>query len=324
MEEEKIAPEAGANNAPEQDNSTATPAIKEEIDPRIVEIVGEEKIQEAYGDKPQEDGKPADDVKVEDAPPADGEDPQKKEVENNEAESHEVTAPEYKPGRLDKKIAKSYIQNLIMLGEENIPTEEQVFADLRKHPMDAKIAALHFHRLKGKELRGENTDDGDELDEEDHEAIKDEERETIRQEIISEENEKQYKRNFVSFVAEHTELVPDDAESKKNYPNKKPFDPVMAKAVAKLTFPYGTDGPAGMDIKEAYETVTSQIQAVKEAQVLEEKKVKSAALSGVLSGAGQVPQNGKELDWDDVARIQSEDPALYRRMVAEGKFKHLN
>lgn len=316
MPEEKIAEVAG-ENAPTVDNSPASPVeeqkeaveIKEDIDPRIVNIIGTEKIESAYGEKPEEEAKTTEEEEKKNvALPAGGEEQkenQEKTVETEEVDIPNIPQLEAKPTRLDRRLASRYIRVCHLMGQEKIPTEEEVMADLKNHSKEEKIAALQFHLRKEKQLRGEKLS-GDDLDEDDKEAIKDAEREQIRQEILQEEHEKQYAVNFVQFVDTHPELNEE----------KKEYNPRLAKAVETLF-------KGGMPIDEAFETVTEQIQAVKEDRIAQEKKDKDAALSGVLSGTGHVPPQGKELGWDDVNKIAQEDPPLYRKMLAEGKFKHL-
>jgi len=323
MDEKKLAPEAGASDAPKVDNPPAAPAEQKEakvegekIDPRIVEIVGKEKIQSAFGDKPEEDGKPTEEKpeekKEEEAPKEEPKKPDQEKPEEEKApELPKVPPLEPKPTRLDRRLASRFIRNLHLAGEEKIPTEEEVLADLKKYSKEEKIQALHFHLRKEKELRGEKPTD--ELEEDDKAAIQEADREAIRQEVLQEEHVKGVVKDFVEFVNGHPEL--DET--------KKEFNPLLAQAVEKLTFPFGPDGPMAMPISEAFETVTAQIAAVKEEQAKEEKKAKDKSLSGVLSGTGESPAQEKVLDWPEVERIQNEDPELYRKMLAEGKFKHL-
>lgn len=318
MAEETIAPVASVE-APKaaEDNSPATPAVeKEVIDPRIVAVIGEEKIESAFGAQPKKETTPAPaEVKEEaktEVPPVEGGAAPEVKPEEKVVEVAVTTPPDPKPTRLDRRLADRYIHNLHLSGETNIPTEEEIIADLKKYSKEEKIQALHFHLAKEKELRGEKPT-GDDLDDEDRAAIADAERESIRQEVLNEEHVKGIKADFVKFIDSHPELVPGTKE----------HNPVLEQAVTKLTFPKGIDGPMAMTISEAYEIVTSQIQAVKDAQIVEEKKEKNAALSGVISGSGQVVPEEKALGWDDVKRIEQEDPALYRQMVKEGKFKHL-
>lgn len=321
MEEKTIDTEAVVEAPKAQDNPAAAPAEQKEaedtkgIDPRIVEIVGQEKIQSAFGEKPEEDGEPAE----EEAPKEEQEEKKQEENQEEKAENKEVEIPkiaplEAKPTRLDRRLASRYIRNLHLMGETNIPTEEEIIADLKNHSKEDKIQALHFHLQKEKELRGEKP--SNELDDEDKAAIQDAEREAIRHEILAEEHEIKEKGNFVNFIGEHTELLPNDDPARKDFPDAKPYDPVLAEAVETLF-------KNGMRIDKAFETVTTQIEAVKAAQETKEKNEKNAALSGVLSGTGQVIPQDKQLGWDEVAQIEKEDPALYKKMLAEGKFKHL-
>jgi hypothetical protein len=318
MEKEKeVAPEASEPKAPAEDSQPAAPAeekeaekISEEIDPRVVSLVGEEEVKNAFGEKPKE--VPAEEKK--EVP----EEEQKKDQEEKpgeEVELPKINPPEYKPTRLDRRLANAFIHNLHLSGEKEIPTEDEIISDLKKYSKDEKVQALHFHRLKGKELRGEKPSE-DNLDDEDRAAIQDEEREAMRKEIQEEEHQKTVMNDFIKFVSDHTELLPEIKDDKGvATPNKK-FDPVLAKAVETLW-------KGGMKIDEAYETVTAKIQEVKEAKEKEEKNEKDKALSGVLSGTGQIPQTGKDITWEDAAKIEKEDPQKYRKMLKEGKFKHL-
>lgn len=313
-EEEKIAVDESAENSSKNDNSPApTAEVKEEsiktnedIDPRIVEIIGKDKINEAYGEKPEskEDEKTNDDK---------GENPESKKEENQEnmGDDQEVVLPNIEPlksnpTRLDKRIAKLFIQNLHLAGEEEIPTEEELMAELSNYSVKDKIAAMHHYRLQAKKLRGEKITGREVLDEEDVEAIKDAERENIRQEILNEEHQKTVMTEFVSFLGSHPEL--DE--------NTKEFNPSFAKAVEVLF-------EGGMPINEAYDTITEQVAEIKEEQKANLENKKSEALSGVLTGSGDVPSKSGELTWDDAVRIEKENPALYLRMTAEGKFNHL-
>lgn len=327
MPEEIIAPEAG-ENASKIDNQPVAPTeapngekeaeIKEDIDPRIVGIIGEEKIKSAYGEskQPKEEAKPAEGEEKKDTPPEkEGGENQENEEKEEEVKLPAMTPPEPKPTRLDRRLASRYIRNLHLQGETEIPTEEEILEDLKKYSKEEKIQALKHHLYQEKRLRGEKPT-GNDFEEEDVEAIQDAEREAVRQEILAEEHEKRVMRSFVEFVDNHTELLPDTPENKKEFQDKKAYNPILAKAVETLF-------QGGMPISEAYETVTAEIKAVKEAQDTKAEKEKNAALSGVLSGTGQSHKEDKELDWDDVKRISEEDPQLYKSMLAQGKFRHL-
>jgi hypothetical protein len=323
MPKENIDTEAVVE-APKTDNPTpAAPAEqKEAIDPRIVEIIGEEKVESVFGEQPKVEEKPDDEAEKNVPAEEQKTDEAKQEDQENKAEVKEVeaqaaTPPETKPTRLDRRLASLYIRNLHLMGEEpeNIPTEEEIIADLKKYSKDEKVQAMHSHRLKNKELLGERPT-GDDFDEEDKAAIQDAERESIRQDILAEEYDKGLKKGFVKFIDEHPELL--DVKTDDNgvkTPNEK-YDPALAQAVETLF-------RGGMRIDEAYKTVTKEIQRVKDAQAAAEEKKKNSALAGVLSGSGQAPINEKELDWEAVGKIQKEDPELYKKMLADGKFAHL-
>lgn len=321
-EKEKSALEASEQNATNPDNSPVTPTeenkeaeIPKDIDPRVVKIIGEDKIKSAFApqketgeEKKEEEEKSSEDekkVEVDEKQPLRGEDQEQAEEENVEQEQKQETPDQQPtPSRLDRRLASKYIHNLHLAGEEEIPTEEEVIAQLANVSKQDKIDALHFHMKKAKELTGDSTKVV--LEEEDREAILDAEREEIRREVLTEQEEVKKIEKSVEFLEDHPELIEGNKE----------YNPKLARAVEALW-------EKGMSIPEAFETVNDQIQAVKEAQAKAEKKETDSALSGILSGTGQVPTNTDELTWEDVDKIEKDNPVLYRQMLKEGKFKHL-
>ena len=237
--------------------------------------------------------------------PEEGTVEKEKEVEKKEEEGEEIKTPpipplEAKTTRLDRRIAKVYIQNLLMAGEENVPTEEQILADLRNHSQTDKIASLNTHLAERRRLRGERPDENN-FEQEDIEAIRESEKDSIRQEILQEEHEKRYKTEFVQFVDSHPELIE----------GKKEFNPKLVKAVETLW-------RGGMPINEAFETVTEQINAVKEQAVKSETVKKQKALSGAVSASPSY-SGDKGLTWEDIGKIQREDPDRYYKMLEKGE-----
>ncbi|HBI17150.1 MAG TPA: hypothetical protein DDY52_03305 [Candidatus Moranbacteria bacterium] len=208
--------------------------------------------------------------------------------------------------RLDKRLADKYIQVLTLRGDENIPTKEELMNDLKNHSKDDKIEALEQYLAIARKMRGLKPSRA--LEAEDIEAIKDAEREEIRQEIIQEENQKKEMTDFVEFMGNHPELNENSKDGK--------YDPILAEAVETLI-------NGGMSINKAYKTVIDAREKVKQDKIAKEKEVKNKALSGVISGSGENLNKSGELTWEDVERISEEDPQLYKRMLAEGKFKHL-
>lgn len=317
MEEEQkdsTAPEASENNAPKEDDSAVTPTepkeeaekIKEDVDPRVINIVGEDAIDSAFGKQEEEQEEDqANDEKQVKKEPAKKEGDQE-EVKEKETEIENMEVKTSKPSRLDKRLVQHYVRNLHLSGEKNIPSEEQLFAELQDYSQEEKIEAMHRHRLKGKELAGESPSD-DELEEEDLEAIEDAKREEIRQEVYAEQEQRMQEQNFIDFMESHPELTEES----------KDYDPNLAEAVETLW-------ENGMSIDKAYKTVTDKIEAVKQAQLKEQQKEKNSALSGALSGTGKTSSDTGKLTWEDAEKIQEEDPHRYTQMVKEGKFKHLS
>lgn len=301
MTEEKTNPEVGENTSNLEQTATPAELEAEKIDERIKEIVGEEEANQDFSEEeseeqPENEEENQDDVKEEDDRQEDG------------REQLEVpTPPEYKPSRLDKRVANRYIRNLHLQGYsiEDIPSEEEIFEKLRGASFQEKQRALESQLSLNKMLRGETNE---ELEDGDIEALREEEKEEIRREVLAEEETKATMRNFVSFLDAHPELDED----------KKEYDPVIAKAVEALF----RDGN-GMPVDEAYSLVVSNINKAREAKEKAETKRKNAALTGVMSGVGKVENDGG-IDWDYVNRISQSDPDRYIKELLDGKYNHLN
>lgn len=305
---EKVTSDNGAEPQPSatQDDARIDELVKESLGEHYVPLdesapepsateTEEEKTPSSEEPKPTEAAKPA---------------PEAKETTNEEAERKPeedvelppIPKPEMPASRLDKRVATLYVQNLLLSGEKEVPSLDEVINDLRKYPMEQKIDALHFHRTRQKELKGIRPTGREELEPEDSEAIRDAERESIRQEVIAEEHERQVKRSFVEFLGAHPELN----ESAKEY------QPTLARAVETLW-------RGGMPIQDALETVTKQIDAVKESFEKTTKKERQAALSGAISASGDAkPAHPDGPSWEEMAQLMTSDPDEWERLIKSG------
>jgi hypothetical protein len=268
--------------------------VKASLGDHYVPLDGAEETQAAE----QPEKKQPEEVTEEtpEAKPDQGEQP-----EGEDIETPPIPRPEPQASKLDKRVATLYVQSLILSGEKNVPSVDDVIADLRKYPMAEKVEALHVHRLRVKELKGIRPNGKDELDEEDNEALRDAQREEIRNEIYAEENEKQVKKSFVEFLTAHPELD----ESSKEY------SPTLARAVETLW-------RRGMPINEAYETVTEQVAAAKEALEKATEKSRQAALSGAVSASTDSRPTGEGPTYAEMALLQESDPTEWERLVRIG------
>ena len=302
MFEENISGDGAAPqpSAPVTDSAApdAAKAAEDELDAKVRESLGEHYIP---ADK-------FDEISDAEVPKKEPETPKEETLsevsetpgkpDEKEVVMPQIPKPEPQASRLDKRVATLYIQNLLLSGEKDVPSVDDVISDLRKYPMDKKIEALHYHRTRQKELKGIKPDGQDELDAEDRDALHDAERESIREEIRAEENEKHVKKSFVDFLSAHPELD----ETGKEY------QPTLARAVETLW-------RGGMPIHEAFATVTEQIAAVKEAHEKAEEKSKQAALSGVVSASTvSKPDNGGP-SWEEMAQLQETDPTRWEELV---------
>lgn len=280
---------------------SVTPSSEAEIDAKAEESV-RERLGDRYvpmdGDQPEPDTIEPEKEEVETSKDTT---PQKPGEPEEEIETPPIPRMEPRTSKLDKRVATLYLQNLLLSGEKSVPSVDEIVEELRGVPMDQKIEALHFHRLRQKELKGIRPTGKDELDPEDTESIRDAERESIRQEILAEEHERQVKQSFVGFIEAHPELD----ESKKEY------QPKLARAVETLW-------RGGMPIEEAFSTVNESIAAVRESAEKAEKKEKQKALSGAVSASGDANPSHGGPTWEEMAQLQRSDPEEYDRLIKSG------
>ncbi len=291
-DEEKIATDASVEAPAEE----IKPVVDEVVTPASEESVDEDLSE--YGVPPM----PTEEKEEEEKPVTTP--PEKSVIEGQEEEVvlPPITQPEARTTRLDKRIAKIYIRNLLLSGEEKIPTEEAIYAELKQYSIAEKAQSLQMHLRQGKEMRGESST-GNVMDEEDMEAIRDAERESIRQEIITEQHEVKYKEDFVAFMDSHPEL---DS-------SKKEHNPKLEKAVAALL-------SGGMPIAEAYETVSELTSGVKanEDKEKEAELNKQKLLGGVVSATNDVSKGTKNMTWEEFDKLRTSDPARYEKLLDEG------
>lgn len=224
-------------------------------------------------------------------------------------EDKEIRRPAARPNeqkklsQLDKRIATLYIRNLTLSGQE-APEIDQVLTELSsgKYSFEQKMHMMNLHRMQNKQLRGVDPKTRSVDDQEDQLAIREAQKDEVRQEVVQEEQEKAERIGFVQFMAQHPEL---DEEAKE-------FNPVLARAVERLW-------KGGLPIDQAFETVTSQIEAVKAEQEKAGKVKKQKALSGAMSASTQRSEakTDGEYTWAEFNQLMVDDPAKWERLVRE-------
>jgi len=275
-------------------------AEEDELDARVKENLGSHL-------EPVEEEKKEPDASAQEEKPEAGKVPEEGKEEAGKPEETAVEIPpipkpEARPSRLDTRVASLYQKNLILTGAKEVPTMEALLDDLKQYSKEEKIQALHFHRVEHKKLKGEKPTGQSEFDEEDHEAIRDAEKEAMRDEIRAEEHEKQVMSAFTQFIVAHPELD----ETTKEY------KPTLARAVETLW-------RGGMPIHEAHKTVTEQIEMVKQEQETNAAKEKHAALSGAMSaGSASKPADDGKLSWEDMQVLMEKDPDKWAKLIESG------
>lgn len=257
------------------------------------------------GDEGQQE-KPKEKEKAEDEP-AKGESEETKE-QGKEGEDAALPARQDretpKPSGLDKRIATLYLQNLA-LSELPVPELDSVLEELTggQFTHDQKMQMMHLHRKQNKELRGVDARKAEPQDREDSNIIREAEREQIRSEIRQEEQQKADKDDFIKFLDEHPEL---DEENDG-------YNPAMAIAVQTLW-------EGGMPIRNAFQVVTHQFEAVKVESAKNQEKAKQKALSGAMSVSTKTSTapNGSEYTWAEFNQLMIENPAEWERLIKAG------
>lgn len=320
MEEEKIATDGGAqpsaNTAPDTTSNESSTEKTDEVEEKVRQTIGEHNLAalEEKGENAEENPEAKNPEKKEQDVP------EKKEGEETEVQTEETHGEEVQadqPKKLDRRIAKLFLNNKLLRGEDDIPDFNKVALEIQRYPVEEKLKALKNLLAENKALRGEEKESPKgnapwnrreetvDLSEEDHEAIVEAEADQRYQSMQSEIAEREWQEDLIKTVDAHPEL--DE--------RKKEYNPRLATAVENLVM-------KGMKTSEALSLVTESISSASEKAAKDEKVrselKKQSALSGAV-GASTDNVEPKTLTWEEVARIQKEEPDRYMQMVREGK-----
>ena len=310
MSEEQNAIDTSEQVSVEETSTSETenvsPALEAEkqLDEKVKKAIGIQNLP-ADGELPAEDSEESKDTK----------EPEKKEeeVSGNEEEKNAAKPAESSqeqashPGKFDRRLAKLYLQIELLKGNDGeLPDIESAAAEISKFPFVKKKEALTKLLSEKKTLLGGQDDGSTELSPEDHEALVEAQAEQMFNEMQGEIKQKEWQTDLVETVESHPEL--DE--------RKEQYNPTLASAVEKLAM-------GGMKVSEAYALVTNSVASVQGERAEKEKVnatlTKEKALSGAVSAThDSVTPKGK-LTWEDVAKIQEENPAEYQRLVREDK-----
>ena len=297
MSEEKIATDGIAQTTPSADPivNDATPAPKEEesIDEKVKEILGDIPTVEET-EKPEE--KPAT------TPPEKQGEVLEKKIEEPVVEKQPDAPQVLQPSRLERRIAKLYQEVLILKGNDEDLDPDQILSEIKKYSLADKTKALRNLISERNTLRTGKKDDTVDLSEEDHQAIVEAEVENRLQGMQAEIQEREWKDDLVKSVEAHPEL-----DERRNE-----YNPKIAVAVEKLA-------QKGMKVSEAYQLVTESISSAQADEKKEAEIKKQKALSGAVSATHDNVEPKGGLTWEDMARIQVEDPDRYMKIIKDGK-----
>lgn len=329
MEKEQHATDSGVqesvNTAVETTKNESSAKGTDPVDEKIKQVIGEQNLPapEETEEKPEDKKDATDPNKKEE------EVPEKKEEDSESGKTEEesqIQAPVL--GRLEKRIAKLYLSNLILQGkEDDLPNPEDIARSVQGFPPEEKKKALHKLLADQKALRSgtvgkaptglekfpwnrnNNEDEIVDLSEEDHEALVEAEADQKLQEMQGEIGEREWQKDLVKSMEAHPEI--DES--------KKEFNPKIYAAVEKLVLPHGENGQRGMRVSEAYKFVMDSISAAKEEKQQDAEIEKQNALSGAINAGADNARPKKNLSWEEVAEIQANDPARYMQMVRDGE-----
>jgi len=306
-EEQKNATDSGvqesAKTAPVTTENESSAKETDQVDEKIKQVMGEHNLP-----APEETKENPDDKKDATNPDKKEEEvPEKKEGENSEDKTEETSqeSDEPQPERLDRRIAKLYLQARLLRGEEGeMPDFEQVAREIQRYPVGEKKKALHRLLAEVKNLRegGNNDESSVDLSEEDHEAIVEAEANRRLAEMRGEIEQREWAEDLVKTVDAHPELD----ERKQEYNVK------LATAVENLV-------KRGMKTSEAYKLVTDSISVAKEEKKQDDEIEKQKALSGAVSASTDHVETQKKLTWEELAEIQAKDPARYMEIMRSGE-----
>lgn len=269
---------------------------KEEVHPKLAKFLdsGEQSEKES-GEVPTEPSKEQPEEKIASAQPSAQNTPQSDET------PEETSEVPWKPSRLDERLAQLHVRYMALMGHVP-PSAEEIYEKLREGDYQSKKESLHDHLRELKHLQAIDSEDPSR---EDMEALRDEEKESLRQEILKEEQEKrdaqkleEEREFFVSFVNSHKELIKGSSE----------FDKDMYEAVNELF-------RGGMRIDKAFSTISKQFE---KARNRAKKQEENQAVAGVFSG-GESEGKKKSLSWDEVEQIRQTNPERYKQMVKKGE-----
>ena len=296
MPEEKFATDGGVQPSAEPKVvDVATPAKEEEIiDEKVKEILGDIPTVEEKTEKPEE--KPVA------TPPEKSGEVLEKKIEEPVVEKQPEAPQVPQPSKLERRIAKLYQEVLILKGNDGDIDPEQILAEIKKYSLADKTKALRNLISERYTLRGGKADDVVDLSEEDHQAIVDAEVENRLQGMQAEIQEREWKDDLVKSVEAHPEL-----DERRNE-----YNPKIAVAVEKLA-------QKGMKVSEAYQLVTESISSAQADEKKEAEIKKQKALSGAVSATHDNVEPKGGLTWEDMARIQVEDPDRYMKIIKDGK-----
>jgi hypothetical protein len=213
-----------------------------------------------------------------------------------------------KASRIDKRIATLAVKNAALAGQEL--DYEEAMSIVGARTLKEKKQILKELWQQNAQFRGLYSR---ELSEEDLEALAEmraeeklAEREMAEAEAAEVSKQDGWHETLTSLITGNPALDEKSTE----------YNPVLAEALELMLSENGSPR-YGVDPKAAWEKVQKAAGLAEAKAKAEEERGRQEALSGALSGTGQRAPEG--YTWEEVNRIQAEDPELYLRLVRENK-----
>ena len=329
-------PSANQDSAESVSNNSTD---SESIDPRIKEIIGEENFSTPEETKEKTDESPEakqPEKKEEKQVPEKKEENPEAKPEGEPKETSEQLEAVEQPKKLDRRIAKLFLSNKLLRGDDDDRSLEDVAQIIQGYPYTEKRNFLRKLLAENNSLRrgvhqqdnsqnkpgnfpwnNQSEEDVVELSEEDHDALVEAEADQRFRDMQDEIEAEDKANDFMENIDSHPELD----ESKKEY------NPRIAAAVEKLVRPEFIKSTGqliihGMKLSDAYTLVTESLSAAADKEAKEQKAnadlEKQAALSGAVSATTDHVED-KQLTWEKMAEIEKTNPELYKKMVKEGR-----
>ncbi len=235
-------------------------------------------------------------------------------AQGNHVQSAQQTHDAPAMTRFDKRLVNLALTNAALNGAD--VDAEDIAQRVKGMSFEDKKAVLAELLEDNRSLRGD-----EEPTEADVEALADARAEEM---LIEQELAEAQEAQLAQAQAWHQELDTLIKEHPELDESSNDYDPTLAQAL-ELAVLDGTDADGnpvpryGVDPAKAYEAIVSAREQALMRKQKQAERNRTRALSGAVNGASSSGGAGGTLTWEDMARIQREDPERYEYMIENGE-----